>query len=123
MDAPNLRIVESVAQNGSMNRAAAELHTVRSNVTAHIRLFEDELGTPLSRSRSIRRSCPGAARVRAANAWREGRDALYEGTSRRAPNATAWPKSHPDWLGTAPSAYSSCRADYLSLISSMRLGT
>ena len=56
MDAPNLRIVESVAQNGSMNRAAAELHTVRSNVTAHIRLFEDELGTPPVNPASATRS-------------------------------------------------------------------
>lgn len=38
----------------------------------------------------------------------------------RMPIAATWPKSHPDWPGTAPSAYSSCRADYLFLISAMR---
>ena len=47
MDAADLRIFESVARNGSMNRAALELHTVQSNVTARIRLLEDELGAPL----------------------------------------------------------------------------
>lgn len=75
MDASGLRIFESVARNGSMNRAAAELHTVQSNVTARIRL--------------------------------------------RMPTTATWPKSHPDWPGTAPSAYSSCSADYLFFISSM----
>jgi hypothetical protein len=41
----------------------------------------------------------------------------------RKPSVTTWPKSHPDWPGMAPSAHSSCRAERLSLISSMRLGT
>src|SRR5260370_40867329 len=68
MDAPDLRIFESVARNGSMNRAAAELHTVQSNVNARIRLLGEDLGTPLSRSRSVRGSCPCAARVRPADA-------------------------------------------------------
>ncbi|CAN7755492.1 LysR family transcriptional regulator [Caballeronia sp. LjRoot34] len=47
MDAADLRIFESVARNGSMNRAALELHTVQSNVTARVRLLEEELGAPL----------------------------------------------------------------------------
>jgi DNA-binding transcriptional LysR family regulator len=47
MDAADLRIFESVARNGSMNRAALELHTVQSNVTARIRLLEEELCAPL----------------------------------------------------------------------------
>jgi DNA-binding transcriptional LysR family regulator len=47
MDAADLRIFESVARNGSMNRAALELHTVQSNVTARIRLLEEELRAPL----------------------------------------------------------------------------
>ncbi|SAL33855.1 LysR family transcriptional regulator [Caballeronia sordidicola] len=47
MDAADLRIFESVARNGSMNRAAFELHTVQSNVTARIRLLEEELRAPL----------------------------------------------------------------------------
>jgi LysR family transcriptional regulator, cell division regulator len=47
MDAADLRIFESVARNGSMNRAALELHTVQSNVTARIRLLEEELAAPL----------------------------------------------------------------------------
>ena len=47
MDAADLRVFEAVARLGGMNRAAAELNTVQSNVTARIRLLEDELGAPL----------------------------------------------------------------------------
>ncbi len=72
MDAADLRIFEAVARLGGMNRAAAELHTVQSNVTARIRLLEEELGTPLfhRHSRGValtaagRRLLPYATRVR-----------------------------------------------------------
>jgi len=47
MDAGDLKIFATVARLGGMNRAAAELNTVQSNVTARIRLLEDELGAPL----------------------------------------------------------------------------
>jgi DNA-binding transcriptional LysR family regulator len=47
MDASDLRIFEAAARLGGMNRAAAELHTVQSNVTARIQLLEQELGAPL----------------------------------------------------------------------------
>ncbi len=47
MDASDLRMFEAVARLGGMNRAAAELNTVQSNVTARIRLLEEQLGTPL----------------------------------------------------------------------------
>jgi LysR family transcriptional regulator, cell division regulator len=47
LDADDLRIVEAVARIGSMNRAAAELNMVQSNVTARIRLLEEELGVQL----------------------------------------------------------------------------
>jgi DNA-binding transcriptional LysR family regulator len=47
MDAADLRIFEAVARLGGMNRAASELHTVQSNVTARIRLLEEELRAPL----------------------------------------------------------------------------
>ena len=47
MDAADLRVFESVARLGGMSRAAAELHTVQSNVTGRIRLLEEELGTAL----------------------------------------------------------------------------
>ncbi len=47
MDASDLRVFEAVARLGGMNRAAAELHTVQSNVSTRIRLLEEELGTPL----------------------------------------------------------------------------
>lgn len=52
MDASDLRIFEAVARLGGMNRAAAELATVQSNVTARIRALEDELGVPLFRRSS-----------------------------------------------------------------------
>jgi DNA-binding transcriptional LysR family regulator len=47
MDAGDLRIFEAVARLGGMNRAATELNTVQSNVTARIRALENELGTRL----------------------------------------------------------------------------
>lgn len=47
MDASDLKIFEAVARAGAMSKAAAELHTVQSNVTARIRLLEAEIGTPL----------------------------------------------------------------------------
>ncbi|HEX9820224.1 MAG TPA: LysR substrate-binding domain-containing protein [Methylomirabilota bacterium] len=72
MDAADLRIFEAVARLGGMNRAAAELNTVQSNVTARIRVLEDELGTPLfaRHSRGVtltaagQRLLPYAARIR-----------------------------------------------------------
>ena len=63
---------ETVARTGGIGRAALELHTVQSNVTARIRLLEEELGTPLfirhSRGVSLtpagRRLLPFAERLR-----------------------------------------------------------
>ncbi len=72
MDAADLRIFEAVARLGGMNRAAAELHTVQSNVTARIHVLEDELGAPLfeRHSRGVtltaagQRLLPYAVRIR-----------------------------------------------------------
>jgi DNA-binding transcriptional LysR family regulator len=47
MDAADLRVFQSVASTGSMNKAALELNTVQSNVTARIRALEDEVGLAL----------------------------------------------------------------------------
>ncbi len=47
MDAGDLRVFEAVARLGGMNRAAAELNTVQSNVTARIRTLEEGLGVTL----------------------------------------------------------------------------
>ncbi len=47
MDSGDLRVFEAVARLGGMNRAATELNTVQSNVTARIRLLEAQLGVPL----------------------------------------------------------------------------
>src|ERR1700759_254312 len=47
MDVADLKVFEAVARHGCMNRAALELHTVQSNVTARIRSLEREIGVPL----------------------------------------------------------------------------
>lgn len=47
MEYTDLRILEAVARHGSMNRAAAELHMVQSNVTARIRGLEEQIGAAL----------------------------------------------------------------------------
>ena len=71
MDVADLKVFEAVARLGGMSRAAAELHTVQSNVTARIRALEARLGTPLFQrhSRGVtltaagRRLLPYALRV------------------------------------------------------------
>jgi len=47
MDAAELKVFEAVARTGSMNRAALELNTVQSNVTARVKSLETELGSAL----------------------------------------------------------------------------
>jgi LysR family transcriptional regulator, cell division regulator len=47
MDAADLKVFAAVARAGGMNRAAGELHTVQSNVTARIRALEAALGVQL----------------------------------------------------------------------------
>lgn len=71
MDAADLKIFEAVARLGGMNRAASELNTVQSNVSARVRLLEEELKAPLfhRQSRGVvltsagRRLLPYARRV------------------------------------------------------------
>ncbi|WP_442808344.1 LysR substrate-binding domain-containing protein [Trinickia soli] len=71
MDVADLRVFEAVARHGSMNRAASELHTVQSNVTARVRSLEQEVGVPLfqrhvrgvSLTPAGRRMLPYATRV------------------------------------------------------------
>jgi DNA-binding transcriptional LysR family regulator len=71
MDAADLRVFEAVARLGGMSRAAAELGTVQSAVTARIQMLETRLGTPLfnRHSRGVtltaagRRLLPYAVRV------------------------------------------------------------
>ena len=52
MESGDLRVFEAVARLGGMSRAAAELHTVQSNVTARIRQLEARLGVALFRRHS-----------------------------------------------------------------------
>jgi LysR family transcriptional regulator, cell division regulator len=47
MDAADLKFFAAVAKAGGMNRAAGELNTVQSNVTARVRTLEEELGVAL----------------------------------------------------------------------------
>lgn len=47
MDVTDLKVVAAVARHGSMNKAASELNTVQSNVSARIRALEEELGVAL----------------------------------------------------------------------------
>lgn len=47
MDVADLKVFEAVARNGNMNKAASELQTMQSNVTARIRLLEREIGVAL----------------------------------------------------------------------------
>jgi DNA-binding transcriptional LysR family regulator len=71
MDAAELRMFQAVARTGSMNKAAHELNTVQSNVTARIKSLEDEVGAALFErtSRGVtltaagRRLLPFAARA------------------------------------------------------------
>src|SRR5271169_1305450 len=71
MDAADLRIFQSVASTGSMNKAALELSTVQSNVTARVKSLEAEVGFALFErtSRGVtltaagRRLLPFAARA------------------------------------------------------------
>ena len=71
MDIADLRVFEAVARTGGMGRAAAELNTVQSAVTARIRALEESLGVALfgRHSRGVtltaagRRLLPYAARA------------------------------------------------------------
>src|SRR5262245_9155260 len=47
MESADLRIFEAVARAGGITKAATELNTVQSNVTARIRQLEREVATPL----------------------------------------------------------------------------
>jgi LysR family transcriptional regulator, cell division regulator len=47
MDIADLRVFEAVARVGGMSRAAVELHTVQSNITARIKALEADISCPL----------------------------------------------------------------------------
>ena len=59
MQLKSLRIFEAVSSTGSFGAAAQRLHTVQSNVTAHIKKLEDELQVQLiARSSTLVRLTP-----------------------------------------------------------------
>ena len=60
MDAADLKVFEAVARLGGMNRAAAELNTVQSNVTARIRALEADIGSVPARTPQPRRDADPA---------------------------------------------------------------
>ena len=47
MDLAALRIFKAVVEHGGINRAAAKLHRVPSNITTRVRGLEEQLGTKL----------------------------------------------------------------------------
>lgn len=47
MESSDLRVFEAVLRHGNMKRAAEELNTVQSNITARIKVLETALGLPL----------------------------------------------------------------------------
>jgi DNA-binding transcriptional LysR family regulator len=47
MDAADLRLFAAIARTGGIGKAALELNTVQSNVTARLKALEDHLGTTL----------------------------------------------------------------------------
>ena len=99
MDGADLKVFEAVARLGGMNRAAAELNTVQSNVTARIRRLEEELGTPLF-DRHSRGVTPTAAGLRLLPY--AGRVGELLATARRrfmSNVAGACPKPHPKATG------------------------
>ena len=111
MDAADLRVFEAVARLEGMNRAAIELNTVQSNVTARIRLLEEEVGVPLfhRHSRGVvltaagRRLLPYAAR--AALLFAEARQAVEDLGSHvveREPEGREHLRSYPLTLGDQP---------------------
>jgi DNA-binding transcriptional LysR family regulator len=61
MDTGDLRVFEAVARLGGMNRAAAALNTVQSNVTARIKALEMDIGCVLfeRHSRGVKLTAAG----------------------------------------------------------------
>lgn len=61
MDIVDLKTFEAVARHGSMNKAASELNTVQSNITARVRALEEELGLQLFQrhARGVTTTPPG----------------------------------------------------------------
>lgn len=64
MQLKSLRLFMAVAETGSFVAAAKQLHTVQSNVTAHIKKLEEELGVQLiQRAGRVRPTSAGLALV------------------------------------------------------------
>jgi DNA-binding transcriptional LysR family regulator len=63
MESSDLAVFQTVARTGGITRAALELHTVQSNVTARIQALEREIGKPLfyRHSRGVTLTAAGEA--------------------------------------------------------------
>ena len=73
MDAGDLKVFEAVARLGGMSRAAAELNTVQSNVTARIQALEADIGSVLleRHSRGVSLTAPVAGCCPMPTRWRD----------------------------------------------------
>jgi DNA-binding transcriptional LysR family regulator len=84
MDTGDLRVFEAVARLGGMNRAAAALNTVQSNVTARIKALETDIGCVLfeRHSRGVKLTAAGERLLpyadRAARLMAEAREAARD---------------------------------------------
>ena len=107
MDAGDLKVFEAVARLGGMNRAAAELNTVQSNVTARIRALEADIGSVLLERHSRGVSLTAAGR-RLLPYARQGRPAADRRQAcharRRQPRGPLTIGSLGDHRGAAPVA-------------------
>ena len=63
MDATDLRVFEAVARIGSMSKAARELNTVQSNITARIRALFERSSWGVTLTAAGRRRLPYAGHV------------------------------------------------------------
>jgi LysR family transcriptional regulator, cell division regulator len=96
MDAADLRLFAAVARTGGIGKAALELNTVQSNVTARLKALEDRLGTELF-ERSHRGVVLTAAGQRLLP-YAERVDRLLE-DAKRAVHDDGWPAG-PLMIGT-----------------------
>lgn len=84
MQIKSLRIFLAVCDSASFGAAAQQLHTVQSNVTAHIKKLEQELGVQLLERRSpVRPTSAGQTLLAQASALLQAHDAtcaLFAGT-------------------------------------------
>ena len=79
MQLKSLRMFDAVCASGSFGAAAQQLHTVQSNVTAHIKKLEDEVGAQLiERSAPVHATPAGLTLLRYAQQMLQAHDAALQ---------------------------------------------